>query len=378
MKKTVEIIIIVGFFLFLVSVSLLTVFLPKKSFSDMENRLLASFPKITFTSIENKKAMNGVENYISDHFPLRIQWVEVKTDTEIAIGKKDINGVYILKNRFTEKITAEEKITVNNNVSGINTFAERVDTPVFICLVPTSAAIYTDELPEYAPNLDQKAFINSVYNKLLPDVKTISIYDILQTNRENYIYYRTDHHWTTEGAFLAYNQMGKRLGFTPLGLESFDIEHASNDFYGSLYSKVLYNGIEPDTVDIYHSNTNVNVTDVEVTTEFGKEPVLFESVYFREYLNKKDKYPVFLGDNQPLVTIHSSSKGGKLLVIKDSYANCLIPFLTEHYSSITALDMRYIGVSLDEVIDPESYDQILILYNVSSFNNDVHLRKLGV
>jgi hypothetical protein len=377
MKKYSDYIIIGGFFAFLVIFAFLIIVLPKSEFSDMENRLLSSFPKISFSSIKDKETMTGIENYISDHFPLRTDWVEVKTDTEIAIGKRDINGVYILKNRFTQKITAVDNNTVDNNIKGINDFAERHEKPVFVCLVPTAAAAYADELPEYAPNLDQKTFINSVYNRLNSHINNLSVFDILQSDRDDYIYYRTDHHWTTRGAFVAYNAMAKKLGFTPLSMSSFDIEHATYDFYGSLFSEVLYNGIEPDTINLYITNTKTRVTSVNVTTNFGEPPQVFDSVYFREYLEKKNKYPVFLGENQPLVTINSTSSGGKLLIIKDSYANSFAPFLTEHYKKITLVDMRYINVSLEQVVDIDEYDQILFLYNVNSFNTDTNLRKLS-
>jgi hypothetical protein len=377
MKKISDYIIIGGFFAFLVIFALLTVFLPKKSFSDIENRLLSSFPKITPASIEDKKVMNGIESYISDHFPLRTEWVEVKTDTEIAIGKRDINGVYILKNRFVQKITAENNATVENNLSGINAFASRHDIPVFVSIIPTAAAIYSDKLPEHAPNLDQKAFITSIYNRLQTGINPIAVYDILQSAQSDYIYYRTDHHWTTRGAFIAYGAMSKKLGYTPLSMSRFDIEHAANDFYGSLFSEVLYKGVEPDTIDLYISNTDTRIKSVDVTVNFGEPIEVFDSVFFRDYLDKKNKYPVFLGENQPIITINSTASGGNILVIKDSYANSFAPFLTEHYKKVTLVDMRYINVSLEQVIDVDDYDQILFLYNANSFNTDTNLRKLA-
>jgi hypothetical protein len=377
MKKLSNYIIIGTFFAFLVIFAVLTVVLPKENFSDIENRLLASFPRITAQSIEDKDAMNGIENYISDHFPLRTDWVEIKTDSEIAVGKRDINGVYILENRFVQKITAENNDIVASNINGINTFASRHDTPVFVCLVPAAAAVFADELPKNAPNLDQKNFINNVYNKLIGRVNSINVYDIMQSSSDEYIYYRTDHHWTTRGAYIAYGMASKKLGFTPLSMGNYDVEHAANDFYGSLYSEVLYNGIEPDSIDLYHANTETKVTGVDVTVNFGEPNVVYDSVYFRDYLDKKNKYPVFLGENQPLVNIHSTSEGGKLLIIKDSYANSFAPFLTEHYNEVTLVDMRYINMSLEQVVNIDKYDQILFLYNVNSFNTDINLRKLA-
>ena len=158
---------------------------------------------------------------------------------------------------------------------------------------------------------------------------------------------------------------------------AYDIEHAASGFIGTFYSKVLYDGIEPDNMDYYHLVNGSKVQEVVVTSEYGKEPVSYDSMYFRDYLGVKDKYSSFLGTNQPIVTIKTDSDGGKLLIFKDSYAHCYAPFLTENYSEITLLDMRYIKMSYREIVNVEDYDQVLFLYNASSFASDTDLRQLA-
>ena len=320
--------------------------------------------------------MNDLETYVSDHFAGRTGWIKIKTNLENALGKYEQNGIYILKNRLAEKISEPDYESIDKSIAAVNTFAEANNVPVFFMLVPTSAEVYADEIPENAPNINQKELIGYVYGNLKP-VNTIDVYSAMTANCEKYIYYRTDHHWTTKGAYYAYAAAGKKMGYEAAPEGAYDVEHAASDFRGTFYSKALYDGIEPDTMDYYHLMDGSNVTEVLVTSEYGKESVSYESVYFREYLDVKDKYSSFLGTNQPIVTIKSDSDGGKLLIFKDSYAHCYAPFLAENYSEITLMDMRYIKMSYKELVNPEEYDQVLFLYNVSSFITDTNLRQLA-
>jgi hypothetical protein len=376
-KKAVsEYIIVYGFFLFLIATALLIVFLPKKSFSEIENRSLTRFPLVNFQTFENKKAMNGIENYVSDHFPLRTEFVKVNTDIEVFFGRREINDVYIGKDRLFQKITAPDIDIVNGNITGINAFAARYEIPVFVGLIPTSAGIYPEFLPENAPNLEQKNYIESVCENLDETITILDVYDVLYNNRNEYIFYRTDHHFSSLGAFYTYQSFGEKMGYSPFDIENFEIEKAAYDFRGSLYSKVLYDKITSDEIEIFHNNSTVN--SVNIFASVDDKPSVQNDVYFREYLSLKNKYQVFLGENVPLITIKTNSNGGKLLIIKDSFANTFVPFLTPHYSEITLLDMRYINIPLDEFIDVNAYDQALFLYNVYSFNTDGNLLKLSI
>jgi hypothetical protein len=364
------------FFTAIIILALLVIIMPKSTFSYIENRSLSTFPKVNFTTIENKKAMDGIENYVSDHFPARVFWVKTKSAFEIAIGKREINDVYISKERFMQKITDADDEVINGNINGINTFADRYDLPVYIMLAPTAAGIYTENIPFDAPNLDQKNYIANIYNLLDEKVTPIEVFDDLYSQKDDYIYYRTDHHWTTKGAFIAYENAAEKMGFLPLSIEQFNIENAADDFYGSLYSKVLYDNIKADTVDIYHSQTGEKVTRVDVFTSLDTAPTELEDVYYRNFLEEKNNYGVFFGGDRPYISIKSTSEGGKILVIKDSYANCFVPFLTEHFSEVVMLDMRYINISLDEFLDMSEFESVLFLYNTVSFNTDNNLRKL--
>lgn len=365
------------FFGILVTLPIATALLPKKEISETENKSLQKMPEISVKTVYSRKYMNDLETYVSDHFAGRIGWIKAKTVLETSVGKRERNGVYILKNRLVEAISEPDYDSIDKTVAAVNKFAEENDVPVFFMIVPTSAEIYADELPKNAPNPNQRDVINYAYRNFGKGVTTLDVYPIMESNRFDYIYYRTDHHWTTYGAYLAYAAAGKKMGYTPLSLDMYDIEHASDEFLGTFYSKALYDNIEKDTIDIYHPTAGEKVSEVIITKDYDSEPQSYGSMYFREFLSKKDKYSAFLGTNTPVVTVKSENEGGKLLIIKDSYAHCYAPFLTQHYSEITLVDLRYIQMSYKQLFDPEDYDQVLFLYNASSFMSDTDLRKLA-
>lgn len=367
----------VVFFALLITLPVVTALLPKKERSEMENKPLQKMPSISAKTVFNRKYMNGLETYISDHFVGRTNWIKSKTVLETSLGKRERNGIYILKNRLVEHIAEPDYDSIDKSVNAVNKFASENDVPVFFMIVPTSAEIYADELPQNAPNPNQRDVINYVYRSFGKGITTLDVYPVMESNKYQYIYYRTDHHWTTRGAYLAYAAAGKKMGYTPLPEDKYDIEHASDEFQGTFYSKALYDKVEKDTLDIWHPTAGENVREVAVTTMYGEEPQLYDSMYFRDYLSVKDKYAAFLGTNAPIVTIKSDNEGSKLLVIKDSYAHCYAPFLTEHYSEITLIDLRYIQISYKQLLNPEDYDQVLFLYNASSFISDTDLRKLA-
>ena len=353
--------------------AVVTLILPKEKFSDMENKTLQSFPKFSTKALFEGTYLDKIETYVSDHFAGRVSWIELKADAEHFIGKNEQKGIYILNDRLIEKIDEPDYTEIDKSIAAINKFASENDMPVYMMLVPTSAEFYKNEMPEYMPNLDQKAFIDYVYN-CIEGVTPIDVYDIISSNRSEYIFYRTDHHWTTYGAYLAYCKAAEQMGYIPADVSEFTVEEASHDFKGTFYSKALYDGIADDVVTYYHHSEPVTV---EITSEFGKEPQKYDSMFFREYLDVKDKYSSFLGTNQPIVNIKTGSDGGKLLIIKDSYAHCYAPLLVGNYSEITLLDMRYIQISYKSVLDVSEYDQVMFLYNASSFSTDRNVKKLS-
>ena len=365
------------FFAILIIIPAATFLSPKDDFLETENRAAAKPPVLSLKSIADKSFMRDFEVYLSDVIFGREYFVRAKHRLDILGGKFEINGVYILKSRMVERIDEPDYASIDRTVAAINKFAENCDIPIYFMLAPTSAGVYSDEIPEFAPSLNQKEFIDYVYKNTSRNIANIDVYNTLHTARDDYIYYRTDHHWTTYGAYLAYFDAGRRLGLQPASLLNYNMEHAGFDFRGTFYNRTLHKATPADTLTLYHSNSNIKPS-LLVFEEVGADALYYESIYFRDFLEQSDKYSVFLGHNQPVVTIiNGNPNGGKLLMIKDSYAHSVAPFLADHYSETTLLDLRYISVPISTIVNMEEYDQILILYNVATFTSDINLRKLA-
>jgi len=379
-NKAHKIFLVSAFFLFLAGMAVLTfINLPKEErpFSENENRYLATFPKISFANYVDKSAMEGFEKWFSDRFYGRENWIKIKNGAERLIGKVEVNGIYTVNDQMMQAWKGYNKELIDKNIKAINKFTEKnSDMPVYFMLAPTSQEIYSHYLPDCTPVGSQTELNNYCRDNL--ECNFIDIFPTMKQNAEEYIYYRTDHHWTSFGAYLAYNEAAKSMGFKATPLSSFNIEHASSDFRGTLYSKTLDDSVTPDVIDFYHFNGENN--DIKLIINDGTSEKEYNSLYFREYLGVKDKYSAFMGTNTPVMTVISGDNedGPSLLVFKDSYAHAFIPFLTNHYSKITVLDMRLINMGYSSFIDINEYDSTLILYNTITFSEDTNVIKLGM
>lgn len=373
-------ILIIVFMLTLVALPVFSLlFMPReeKPFSENENRYLETFPKISQERLLNKNFMNGFDKWTSDMFIGRENWIIIKNSTERLLGKTDINGVFTVDGRMIEIWNDYDKELTDQTLEAMNNFATaHSETPVYFMLAPTAQEIYSDTLPANAQIKNQKNYIRYCFNNL-PDITGLDISGILTENRNRYIYYRTDHHWTSLGAYLAYATAAQKMGYTAIPIGQFNVEHASNDFRGTLYSKTLDLNIKDDIIDYYILAGGDPVLTINITN--GEKVEEYSDLYFREYLSVKDKYSSFLGANSPVIDIKNEYTGNerKLLIFKDSYAHCLIPFYTKNYSRITVLDMRYINVDYNTLVNVEDYDQVLFMYNVVTFSGDGNLKKLG-
>ena len=360
------------FAVLLIVLPALTLFLPKKTFSENENRYLQEFPVPTLKTLEDKSFMSAFEKFFSDHFVLREKWIQLKNQMEIITNKKEINGVYLTEKRLIEHQELNEDI-IKQNTEAINSFAEKYKKPTFLMIVPTAESIYTDQLPLMAPYFDQKKVIDSIYTASNKNLTCIDVFTPLLSAKNQYIYYNTDHHWTSLGAYLGYFSSAKPLGFAHNEIDKFNVEHASHDFKGTLYSKTLYEKSTPDTIDLYHLSTGE--PQVTVTVNSGQKSSEHQSIFFRNYLDKKDKYNAFLGQNEPCVSVKTDvTNQKKLLIIKDSYAHSMVQFYMYHYSEITLVDLRYVN-KLSNYVSVDDYDQIMFVYNFASVNTDTSIGK---
>ena len=194
----------------------------------------------------------------------------------------------------------------------------------------------------------------------------MDVYDTLRNHRDEYIYFRTDHHWTTHGAYWAYAELLTRWGMTPLAREDFTVRTVSDAFYGTTYSKANLYTIRPDTVERYDP-----VTANPCTMKLDGKDTVYDSLYDESFLDKKDKYSYFLGGNHRIYEIDTSVKNGRtLLVLQDSYAHCMIPFLAQHYEKIVVADLRYFLTPVEELLTEYAVTDVLALYNIETFSTE--------
>ncbi len=363
-----------AFFICMFLLPILTFALPAKQFSEIENRYLEEFPTLNLQTIMNRKFMNGFESYIADHFVGRDQWVAVKGYSEYAMGKRENNGIFLCNNALIEHLEEPNEEYTQQNIQGIRDFAQNTGKTPYLMLIPSASEIQQDRLPMFAQTWSQKDYTDSICSALEGVVTPIDLYGTLTEHKDDYIYYRTDHHWTTYGAYLAYQQLSNYLPLVSLEPESVD-NPVSDSFLGTLYSKAGYRNVQADTINAYRIPEG---RTVQCSVFTGQETKEYDSPYFAEKLEVKDKYSYFLGENQPIVTLNSNAgTGKKLLVFKDSYAHSLAPMLTESYDQITLVDLRYINGGYSEYIDVSQYDDVLMMYSVDVFAHQQNPSKLS-
>lgn len=360
-----------------VSLSVLFLLSPKQEFSHQENRYLASEPEFGWEQIKSGAYMEEVNTYLSDHFPGRDFFMGLKTKAEILLGRKEINGVYLAEDGYliekyeapvnTEKICRilngfEEKLTVLEENGR--------DLERSILLVPTASCILEEKLPLHAPVISQAETI-SKYEKLteLPVIDCRR--ELYRMSEENAVYYRTDHHWTSEGAYAGYLTYCPEAGLTPADLDEYEAVKATEEFLGTVYSKVHDYSRSGDTITLYsHPEDRLTVT----YTDTG---IVADSLYNLDYLEEKDKYSLFLDNLHSLIQIdnETAETDRVLVLIKDSYANSMVPFLTRHFKTIYVFDTRSYKKGPSAFVEehPEVTD-VLLLYNMNTIDTDLGIR----
>ena len=343
----------------------------KQTFSEGENRYLQKFPAFSFTELKEGKYTQKLQDYLTDHFPLRDTFMELKAETEIALGKRKMNGVYICRDDYL----IEEYETPENTekiIGQFEKFSESVEyADVSLMLVPTAVTVYEDKLPALSPTSRSQMEIRQEILDRLASSKILEIdcYDALMEAKKDFgLYYRTDHHWTSYGAYAAYTAFCEAKGLTPVPLDEFKITDVSSDFRGTVYSKLNDGQMKSDTIMVFEN------PDSKLTVLYQDTGETSESLYNFEYLGKKDKYSLFLNNIHPLIEItnEAASSENELALIKDSYANCMVPFLINHYRKIYVFDTRYYKGGPSAFINENSrITDVLLLYNMNTLDGDL-------
>ena len=364
MSKKHNLLIAILFSLFLGGMAMASILMPDKSFSEMENRNLRPLPELTANKFTSGRFMTEAEDYASDQVVLRDAWVGLKALGEVLSGKQENNGIYFAEDEtLIRRVEEPEETLMEENIRKVHDFASQAEVPAYFGLIPTAASVWQDKLPDGAPSADEKAWTDWLYSR--SGAENIDLASTLKAHSVEDIYYRTDHHWTSLGAYYGANAILKAMGQEELNISDYTPKTVSDAFLGTNYSSAGAWWITPDTIMAY-----VPEEGKEVISNFtGREEQ--GSLYAAAQLEVKNKYAYFLGGNQPLCVIRSQASGPKILVIRDSYSDCLAPFLTERFSEVHLFDLRYNRLSPLDYIRENEIDAVLVLYSFDTFTSDI-------
>ena len=380
--------------------------IPDKEFSEQENRVLQTFPQIQSrfdgNLIERIKAGKFLDKYFSgdfaedigdyyaDQFPARDFFVGLKGVAEIAMLKGENNDVVLGADGYLlSRMDAPNVDNVLKNYNSSAAFADRLaESGISVTFAAAGRVIDVaeDKLPALYPvdvlyrpwealndraaetHIDGgDAYTDMLYLDLLTPLKAAS-------EAGEHVMYRTDHHWTTRGAYLAYVELMKLWGMEPLAESAFTVETASDAFYGTAWRNAGMKWIEPDVLEYYRY-----AGDEDFTMTVNDSGTVFEGFYDRSYLEKTDKYSSFISGNHAYITIEKNGEEDRerLLLIKDSFGHSMAPFLAYHFD-LEIIDLRYYKASTAALALETGCDRVLIINNMDSLTGAATLGLLGM
>ena len=357
------------FILSLFLVLIVNLILPDKEQSEEENRMLETLPAPGLTSILNGDFMEQWESYMSDQFVGRNLWRGLKVGLDRLGGSRMENGVYIGRDgQLLEDIAAPDQELFSENINAVKSLADTYsDIRTTVMLIPDAACILSDSLPAFATVEDQRQMFSMVERGLGDSVNWVDAYSILNRHKTEKLYYKTDHHWTTQGAFYVFREAAASLGIEGDVSDDYVSYTVTDSFNGVLASKSGVGLNEKEQIDIYVPTEG----DDDVVVNYVDEGKKRTSLYDSSKLETRDKYGVFFGGNTSVMDIRTVSTSRKrLLVVKDSFADCFIPFLTPYYREIVVVDPRYYSGTMEDIMETYRITDILVLYSGNTFMTD--------
>lgn len=363
------------FLVFIFGMAIWFLFSPKSDYSSAEKRYLQQFPDTSFENISNGKFGEEFESYFADQFPMRNLWVGFNAYYSLYTGNNGANGVYNCKNDYLINVPVSTDNNISKNLDIITKFKSSIDVPVTVMFAPSTGYIADDVLPSVHNKYNDDEYFENAGKTLAQN--GIEFVDLRKTFKEEYkngtqLYYKTDHHWTTAGAYTAYTKLCESLGITPTPKDNFDIK-SYDGFYGTTYSTSGFLVTPPDSIEVWENPANTE-SNIKVKITEGKQTTEYNSMFFYDHLEEDDKYPVFIDGNHALTEItNSKADGGTLVMIKDSFSHCVAPFLADNYSKIVLVDMRYYKLNVSDLIKQENPEQVVVLYGIDNIATDTDI-----
>ncbi len=345
-------------------------------FSSLEKRNLSQLPIPGVESVFKGDFGKDFETYLNDQMPFRTFFVGVNAYYDLLSGRNGMSGIYSAKDDYLTVTPVKENSTFNNNLKYLGEFVETADVPSYICTVPSSGYIYDDKLPLNHYEYKDGQIISKIEDSLgsIENVRVVNITDTFkQLKNDEQLYYKTDHHWTSQGAYECYKLLGESMNFTPTPKESFNIESCGG-FYGTNYSKSGLWLKPSESIELW-VNEKRQKNSLRVCVFEGEDVTFSDDCFFRDNLKTNDQYTAFLDGNHGIVTISNKNAqtDKKLLVLRDSYSHCLAPFLADNYSLVTLVDIRYYFKPVSDLVKEQDIDEILIIYSIDSIVNSTDI-----
>lgn len=373
---------------FLGVMAFLSAIMPQKGFSETENRYLQKRPEFTLEALFSGSYGKKYEQYLSDQFPGRDGWIGLKVLSERLALKEDVNGVYVGKDDYLIEKFDEEDIEgelLDRNIGKLAGFVTEAEEAmgqdhVRVMLVPSASQVLTDRLPLLAAPYDQGRVTERISEALTeaggdPAGVVLPVEAYLKSFHQEPLYYRTDHHWTARGAFLGYRLWAQSIGAVPWEKEQFTIRTVSREFHGTIHSKLNIPWAY-DSIEVWEPKV-----PQDYRVSFDEEEKVYDSLYFPEALEGKDKYAVYLDGNHAITKITNRGLDGeekekKLLIIKDSYAHSFAVFAANHFGTVYMADLRYLNVNLKDWMEAQGITDVLVLYQIPGFAKEKSVTKL--
>lgn len=370
----------IGFLSILFGIAIAFWISPDRAFSVEENRALATLPRMSLDALTSGEYSSDVNDYFSDQFPMRDFWVGQKGNAELLLGKGENNGILLgkdgrlAKRLFSvrtetggvcESMDVVDQSHVASAMEGVNRLSNRLDIPFSVLFAGRNIDVAASSFAYPRENSD--TLLRAVQGNLSPTLDVIDTVSMLRRHHDNgeSVYYNTDHHWTTRGAYYAYREIMRAFGMEDEILDEsyFQIESVDAPFYGSLWSAGGMKQVMPDHIEIWHAEDD---GFYEVIAD-GKP---LDGFYQTSHLDKKDHYSVFLDGVHDVVTISKRTDAARpvLLMIKDSYANSIAPFLARHFDLVllNLSSTRKDFTNVSKLAKDWNADRVLLLYGLEN------------
>lgn len=363
---------------FILTFMVFYIVLPKADFSPQEKKKLAEFPELNVQTVMDGKFQKELDTYMSDHMPMRNFFVGISADYELASGRNGEKGIYLGRDGYLFPKPTKDGELLSQNAGFIKEFGDLSSVPVYMTVIPSSGSINKDKLPMNHEAYNDKALIDKFASQLGDKITYIDMTaPFAEKASDRQLYYKTDHHWTSGGAYECYSLLGEKMGYQPVSEDKFGKE-TIDGFYGTSYAKSALWWVAPDSIELWkNKEQSEGSVSVEIDDGEEEEKKTSDSYFFRDQLKNDDKYTVYLDGNHSLVRIkNKDAKGGKLVIVKDSYAHTIAPFLSQNYSEIIMVDLRYYKKEVSMLAENEGAQAILILYSLDNLANDTNISYL--